>query len=374
MESKYIIYSNKYSFHERETKKHGKVYDVYFRVWDENGKPLQKKLAGSPTKTEAKKRYNKFIADNCKFELNKPKNQSTAPSEYIETAFDRWCKSMEVNNASATLYDRKRNFDNFIFPVFKGKKCDEITTLEINQWILDLSLMKKPDGEPYSFAYRNKVRETFRSFFSWWCQFNARENPFNKAIKTPGKKKKSQKLEFWTREQFEKFLKVVDDPMYHALFAFLFFTGQREGEILALSPDDIRKNRMVIDKSVTYKTNDGSLYKIVPTKEDRERIIPIGKPVVNELKKYKGEEPFFFGGSRPLPTTSVTRAFEKYTALAGLPKIKIHGLRHSFASLIIHNGGNLAVVADLLGDTLEQATRTYSHLYVSDRDEAIKLL
>ena len=42
--------------------------------------------------------------------------------------------------------------------------------------------------------------------------------------------------------------------------------------------------------------------------------------------------------------------------------------------MLIHLGVNLMVVADLIGDTVEQVTKTYGHLYVSDKLEAVKKL
>ena len=53
--------------------------------------------------------------------------------------------------------------------------------------------------------------------------------------------------------------------------------------------------------------------------------------------------------------------------LSGVPRITIHGLRHSFVSMLIHHGANLTVVADLINDTLEQVTKTYAHMYDSDK-------
>lgn len=52
----------------------------------------------------------------------------------------------------------------------------------------------------------------------------------------------------------------------------------------------------------------------------------------------------------------------------------IHDLRHSFVSMLIHLGANLMVVADLIGDTVEQVTKTYGHLYESDKREIIAKL
>ena len=76
---------------------------------------------------------------------------------------------------------------------------------------------------------------------------------------------------------------------------------------------------------------------------------------------------FYFSGEEPLAATTVDRYFKKYTALAGLPEIRIHDLRHSFVSMLIHHGANFMVVADLISDTVEQVIKTYGHLYEEDQ-------
>ncbi len=62
---KYYISSTKYSLQERQTKKHGKVYDVVFRIVTMEGDEKQKKLSGFQSKSDAKAAYTQFITDNC---------------------------------------------------------------------------------------------------------------------------------------------------------------------------------------------------------------------------------------------------------------------------------------------------------------------
>jgi len=81
------------------------------------------------------------------------------------------------------------------------------------------------------------------------------------------------------------------------------------------------------------------------------------------LKDY----PFYFGGDKPLASTTVKRVFDKYCNKADVEIIRIHDLLHSFVSMLIHLGANLMVVADLIGDTVEQVMKTYGHLYQEDK-------
>lgn len=68
------------------------------------------------------------------------------------------------------------------------------------------------------------------------------------------------------------------------------------------------------------------------------------------------------------------RNFAQSIQIAGARRIRLHDLRHSYVSLLVHKGANLAVIADEVGDTIEQVTNTYAHLYESDRKNIIRLL
>lgn len=80
---------------------------------------------------------------------------------------------------------------------------------------------------------------------------------------------------------------------------------------------------------------------------------------------------FFFGGTCPCHVNSVRRCFNRYIEKSGVPKIRIHDLRHSFVSMLIHFGASFLVVADLIGDNVDQVAKTYAHLYKTDRDSII---
>jgi integrase len=175
-------------------------------------------------------------------------------------------------------------------------------------------------------------------------------------------------MKFWTREQFEQFIAVVDDPMYHALFTFMFFTGRRKGELFALYKTDVKSDKITFNKSVNRRTFGMETWEITTTKADKSCVIPISTPVREEIKRYTppADGQFYFGGKKPLAPTTVERKFKYYTQLAGVPQIRIHDLRHSYASLVIHLGGSVYTVAFLLSDTVEMVLKTYGHLMESD--------
>ena len=166
----------------------------------------------------------------------------------------------------------------------------------------------------------------------------------------------------------------MDDLTYKTLFTMLFYTGRRKGEILSLTPEDIEPKQITSNKSLTRKTLDGSPYKITSTKTDKVQTLPISRQVQQALKEYEHQSPFLFGGDAPIHENTLTYKFKTYCAKADIEPIRIHDLRHSFVSMLIHKGANLMVVADLIGDTVEQVMKTYGHLYQDDKVKIIDSL
>ena len=175
-------------------------------------------------------------------------------------------------------------------------------------------------------------------------------------------------MQFWTREEFEQFISVVDNPTLHALFTFMFFTGRRKGELFALFKTDIHGDSVTFDKSINRRYYGTGTWKIDTTKADKVCTLPVCPIVQAEIKNYTPpkEGKFYFGGEEPLAPTTVDRAFKKYVAKAGVKQIRLHDLRHSFVSMCIHEGASTFCIAELISDTVEQIHQTYGHLYESD--------
>lgn len=370
---KYYISSTKFTIQERKTKKNGTVYDVVFRIISMDGIEKQKKLSGFSTKTLAKQAHADFVTEYCELVKNNPvKKKNTQKQEpTIGELVASYIISLHNQVKDSTIYDKDNAYKLFVLPKYKDTKITDLTKDELYNWQDELWNAKNPKtNDFYSHAYLSKTRSHFSSFLDWCHERYGYPNHFSD-IKKPKRRAVKPVMDFWTREEFDKFIKVVDNPLWHCLFTLMFFTGRRKGELFALTPEDIKKTSILFDKSLTRKTTDGTPYKITTTKKDKIQEVPVCQIVIDELKNYKHQSPFLFGGEKPLAENTVTRAFQSYCNKAGVKIIRIHDLRHSFVSMMIHLGINLMVVADLIGDTVEQVTKTYGHLYITDKREAV---
>lgn len=375
--AEFFISSNKYSLSERQTKR-GKVYDIRFRIVTSDGIEKQKRLAGYANKTLAKQAYIDFITEKCELIKNNPiiRQKKAEKGQEILTIKDlvnTYLKSIRNQIKDATIYEKEKIFDLIILPRFGDCQLKHLTRQELYLWQDELWSNKNPKtNDYYSYKYLSKIRTYFSAFLTWCADRNDGFTNYLLTIKKPKRRTPKKEMQFWTRKEFETFIEVVDNQMYRTLFSMLFYTGRRKGEVLSLSPDDIKTNGIKFNKSLTRKTLDDSAYKITSTKTEKVATTPICKPLKAELQNYTVPNgPFYFGGDTPLTDNTIRRVFNKYADIAGVKQIRIHDLRHSFVSMLIHLGANLTVVADLIGDTLAQVTKTYAHLYEEDKKKII---
>ena len=178
-------------------------------------------------------------------------------------------------------------------------------------------------------------------------------------------------MQVWTIDEFNQFISVVDNPVYHALFRLLFWTGMRRGEALALTRDDLLPNNQIsINKSFRRRI-DG----IGPTKNAASvRTITVDELTYRELEAVcaHAEGPYIFGGKQPISTQTVNQLFDRKVALAGVKRIRLHDLRHSHASILLNDPTiSVAAVSARLGHSNVATTmKVYTHVI----DKATKSL
>lgn len=207
--------------------------------------------------------------------------------------------------------------------------------------------------------------------------FGRRRYFYSKNLKVP-------KVDFWTYEEFMKFISVVDDELYSTLYKTLYYTRMRLGECLALNWNDIRDNHIDVNKTISKEHVNGKYDITTPkTKKSNRKILLDDETIniLNELKlfyqKHVGfnEAWFVFGGLNPMSQTTVNRRKDEYCVIAKVKRIRIHDLRHSHATLLLSRGVPITVISKRLGHAdMTMTLNTYSHLIPEDEDKAINII
>lgn len=191
-------------------------------------------------------------------------------------------------------------------------------------------------------------------------------------------------VDFWTYEEYQKFISIVDDQVYHTFFETLYYTGLRQGEALALTWNELKKDYLDIHKTISKEKKNGEYIINTPKTPKSIRNVKIDEDLIKQLQALKKfyqtcvgfeEDWYIFGGIHPLATTTIGRRKDKYCILSEVKKTRIHDFRHSHASLLISKNVPITVISSRLGHSdINMTLNTYSHMIPKDEDKAIDIL
>jgi integrase len=240
---------------------------------------------------------------------------------------------------------------------------------------------------PLSIAYINKMLSYLRLFFDFCISVDALpedKNPARK-VKRVKNNREDKEMQIWTLEEFNKFNSEISDTEYKALFTFLYMSGARIGEALALKWSDYDGRGVKIHSSLSRCAKGKQAYKIVKTKtKNGKRYVALPFSLIDKidaLKSYRDlfdnrdDADFIFGGKLPLDYWRVGQIKNKYCKISGVKKIRLHDLRHSHASYLISKGCDVVSVSRRLGHGRASITLdVYAHVVSDNQDEIVKHL
>lgn len=283
-----------------------------------------------------------------------------------------------------TYYGLKKKLDKNILEFFKKYKLNAIKLNVIVEWMSWL------DKKGTTKKHQNLIIGYLKEILTY-----AKDNyEFESKVITKIQKYRIDEVEdkkivaewnFWTFEEFNKFIGYVDDPLYKLIFTFLYYTGLRLGEMIALTWNDLDFNRKTvnINKSFTNKLGDGQQHILSPKTKNSIRIIDLDNDLIILLKQHYKEEKniyhfnknmFLFGNVTPITPTTFSRRLDKYITLANVKKITPHGFRHSHVSLLIDLGCDSRDVAKRVGDTVQIVESTYYHMFPNKKSNTVNAL
>lgn len=159
----------------------------------------------------------------------------------------------------------------------------------------------------------------------------------------------------------------MDKPRFYYAFEILYWCGIREGELLALTPEDFDFDRKLLSITKSYQRIGGRDVITDPKTPKSIRKIKMPDFLVEEVKDYLkllyNVQPTdrIFEISKGSLHNEMTRA----SKAASVKRIRIHGLRHSHISLLIEMGFSAVAIADRVGHESTEITFRYAHLFPS---------
>jgi integrase len=228
-------------------------------------------------------------------------------------------------------------------PYFQGRCLHEITKSDIEAW----KQLRLSEGKSsHTLQTELKILK---------CMFGyAKEMDYFKGDDPVGKLPKTIKrqIKFLTPEEAEKYLQACA-PSFFPLAATLLFTGMRVGELFELKWTDVNlDSHTIIARPET-------------TKSKKERVIPISDQIHEILANLPRTSDYVFPGEDGKSQRKTCQhAHEKARRKAGLMDFRIHDLRHTFISLAVRQGYDLATISRIVGHSSTKITyEIYTHIY-----------
>ena len=183
-----------------------------------------------------------------------------------------------------------------------------------------------------------------------------------------------------TSDQLSTFFQEARDSGVFALYYIDLTTGLRRGELLGLkwSDIDLEKGDLRVQRQIG-RINSKIIEMPLKTK-NAYRTLPLSADAIDVLMQQRrktGNSEWVFpsptGG--PMSPDSVLHMLHRVLKRAGLPKVRFHDLRHTFATLALQNGVDIKTVSGMLGHFSAGFTLdTYAHVTTSAKREAAKTM
>jgi len=316
------------------------------------------------------------------------KNSGPVARMTVRELFTEYKKAVSHELRETSMKKTEGIICDHVLSFFEDTPLDKLTAPMIQKW--------KNYIEEKGFQTRTKqnIYSCFRALLNWGVKLDYLQT--NILLKVGNFKSSDvikKEMLYYTADEYKKFSNaakeyaeksnVISDWDFFVFFSIAFYTGLRKGEIHALKWSDIDENYLKVSRSISQKLT-GPDRETPPKNKSSIRTLQIPVPLMNILNEHKkryenaknfSEDYRICGGEQCLRDTSVENMNIKFSALAGVKKIRIHDFRHSHVSLLANAGINIQEIARRLGHSdIKMTWNTYSHLYPKEEERAIEIL
>jgi integrase len=282
-------------------------------------------------------------------DLGRDHNAERQAERMAPTVRDLWVRyeadHLPAKAPRAALDDRLM-FRDYILPAFGTTKVGDLTPADIDALHRSVS--------EHGRVRANRVLEVLRKALALAIRWGWRtDNPASGVRRNP----EQPRHRYLTEDE----LKRLGEALNHSrsqgsadAIRLLLLTGARRGEVLGATWDQFDLAAGVWIKPSAH------------TKQRRLHRVPLSTAAVELLRHRRGQTSgtFVFPGAEPdHPLTDLKSAWRVVCRRAGLEDVRIHDLRHTYASVLASHGISLPTIGALLGHTQAQTTHRYAHLF-----------
>ncbi len=351
----------------------------YWVFISHRGRRKSKKVGGKKLALSVAEKIKARLTLND-FNIDDQQDECPTFKEYASIWLNTYIKSTRRDST----YSRYLGIlDNQVFPEIGTKRVNEISRADIRDLLL------KQHRKGYSRSTVGLVRDVLSGPMGYAADEELIPvNPVTGVLKRLKleRENKSENVQAMTPDEVQTFLENCHSlfPEHYPFFLCAFRTGMRLGELLGLEWGDIDWNSKFILVQRSYKL--GQLNK---TKTGASRRVDMSdqlngtlKAVLTEKKrealKLGIDEPFkvvFSRNGKHMEQNYIRRIYKRILKKVGMREMRLHDIRHTFASLLLSNRESPVYVKEQLGhSSIQMTVDIYGHLIPSGNRAAVNQL
>lgn len=348
-------------------RKDGRWEGRYTAGYDpDTGKRIIKNVLGK-TQAEVKEKLRKAIEDSQKLDYAKVGKYTVG--QWMDEWFEAYAK-VKVRPSSHQTY--KGYINNHIKPYIGNIPIEKLTSLQLQKLYKNLltegrvpriESEKQPKG--LSAKTVRNINQVISSAMSMAVKHKLILSNPTEGCELPNIEHKEMKT--ISAAQLGAFLREAKESGVYEMYYLDLATGLRRGELLGLKWEDIDLENGIIHVRRQVARVNGEVKEMPLKTKNSYRSISISKDAVALLNGMKAKQvcdyvfPSASGG--PISPDSVNNMLHRVLQRAGLPSIRFHDLRHTFATLALQNGVDIKAVSGMLGHFSAGFTLdTYAHV------------
>ena len=315
-----------------------------------------------------KEKLKTAIEENVGIDYDKAK--SFTVGSWLEVWMENYAK---IKLRPSTFKASQGFLKNHIKPQIGSIPLAELTSLDLQKfykYLLEggrvdrIEAKKKPKGLAPK-TVRNIHQMICSAYNLAMAQKLVNKNP-TQGCALP--KVEHKEMKTLTADQLSAFFREARETGVYELYYLDLATGLRRGELLGLKWTDIDFDRSVLKIQRAISRQNGRVDEAPLKTKNAYRTLPLSADAIDVLKaqkhKVSGSEWVFpspTGG--PMSPDSVLYMLQRVLKRAGLPRIRFHDLRHTFATMALQNGVDVKTVSSMLGHYSAGFTLdTYAHV------------
>lgn len=282
----------------------------------------------------------------------------------LDTWFDIWLNTHKKRTIKESTQVR---YDDFYRRYIK-KQIGKQRVADFNPIILERLLQNMADDD-YSTKTIRDVYNILNAMFKY--AVHNRILTFNPCAGVEVPKTKTKQIRVLTVKEQREVLEHAKERIHENLIQVALGTGMRGGELLALTRSDFDFEKQTVRINKTYHRMKKQDIITSPKTAKSNRIVVMPEFLCEEMQDYFQMYYSLAPDQRifPFSKSYLKHEMERGCKATGIPVIRIHDLRHSHVSLLIHMGFTALAIGNRVGHEAEKITYRYAHLFPTVQTE-----